>query len=80
MQPAKLVQYNEFGRRIDRLETSEGWRAIERFCITEGYSAVAYERKFGEHSRTFQFARTFLMTGDCHVVSTVLVCESMASS
>lgn len=69
VQPAILTQYDEFGRRVDRLHTSEGWRKIEEFAIKEGYNAVAYEREYGEHSRTFQFARTLIMTGDGHVVS-----------
>ncbi|KAI0711134.1 acyl-CoA dehydrogenase NM domain-like protein [Cerioporus squamosus] len=34
----------------------------------EGYNAVAYERRYGEHSRTCQFARTMIMTGDCHTI------------
>ncbi|KAI9065652.1 acyl-CoA dehydrogenase NM domain-like protein [Trametes sanguinea] len=66
--PATLTQYDEFGQRIDRLHTSEGWRKIEEFTIQEGYSAPAYEREYGELSRTYQFARTMLMTGDCHVI------------
>ncbi len=68
VQPATLTQYDEFGRRVDRLHTSEGWRKIEEFTIKEGYNAVAYEREYGEHSRIFQFARTLIMTGDGHVV------------
>ncbi|CDO73690.1 hypothetical protein BN946_scf185015.g18 [Trametes cinnabarina] len=71
--PATLIQYDEFGRRVDHLHTSEGWRKIEEFAIQEGYNAPAYERKHGEHSRTFQFVRTMLMTGDCHVVSIATV-------
>ena len=30
---ATLTQYNEFGQRVDRLHTSEGWRQLERFAI-----------------------------------------------
>ncbi|OSD08165.1 acyl-CoA dehydrogenase NM domain-like protein [Trametes coccinea BRFM310] len=66
--PATLTQYDEFGQRVDRLQTSEGWRKIEEFAIQEGYSAPAYEREHGELSRAYQFARTMLMTGDCHVI------------
>ncbi|KAI0646429.1 acyl-CoA dehydrogenase NM domain-like protein [Trametes meyenii] len=65
---ATLTQYDEFGRRVDRLHTSEGWRKLEDFAIREGYNAIAYEREHGEHSRTYQFARTMIMTGDCHVI------------
>ncbi|KAI8985025.1 acyl-CoA dehydrogenase NM domain-like protein [Trametes punicea] len=66
--PATLTQYNEFGQRVDRLHTSEGWRKIEHFAISEGYNAIAYEREQGEHSRIFQFARALVMTGDSHVL------------
>ncbi|KAI0674440.1 acyl-CoA dehydrogenase NM domain-like protein [Trametes maxima] len=65
---ATLTQYDEFGRRVDRLQTSEGWRKLKHFAIREGYNAIAYEREYGEHSRTCQFARTMVMTGDCHVI------------
>ncbi|KAI9065647.1 acyl-CoA dehydrogenase NM domain-like protein [Trametes sanguinea] len=66
--PATFTQYNEYGQRIDRLQTSEGWRKIEEFAIREGYNTVAFKRKQGEYSRTFQFARAMVMTGDCHVI------------
>ncbi|KAI0711802.1 acyl-CoA dehydrogenase NM domain-like protein [Cerioporus squamosus] len=68
VQPATLTQYNEFGQRVDRLHTSEGWRHLKNFAVREGYAAIAFERKYGEHSRTYQFARTMVMTGDCHVI------------
>ncbi len=67
--PATLNQYNEFGQRVDHLHTSEGWRQLEKFAVKEGYAAIAYERKYREYSRTFQFTRTMVMTGDCHAVS-----------
>ncbi|KAJ2992501.1 hypothetical protein NUW54_g7917 [Trametes sanguinea] len=63
--PATLTQYNEFGKRVDRLQTSEGWRKIEEFAVQEVYNSVAFERKHGTYSRTFQFARAIFMTGDC---------------
>ncbi|RPD55029.1 hypothetical protein L227DRAFT_588665 [Lentinus tigrinus ALCF2SS1-6] len=54
---ATLTQYNEFGQRVDRLHTSKGWRQLKTFAVREGYTAIAFERKYGEHSRTFQLAR-----------------------
>ncbi|KAH9852504.1 acyl-CoA dehydrogenase NM domain-like protein [Lenzites betulinus] len=68
VQPPTLTQYNEWGQRVDDLRTSEGWRKLEEFALREGYNAVAYERKYGEYSRTYMFARTMVMTGDCHVI------------
>ncbi|TFK79142.1 hypothetical protein K466DRAFT_570415 [Polyporus arcularius HHB13444] len=66
--PATLTQYNVFGQRVDRLHTSEGWRELKDFAVREGYTAIAYERKCEEHSRTSPLARTMVMTGDCHVI------------
>ncbi|KAI0827047.1 acyl-CoA dehydrogenase NM domain-like protein [Trametes gibbosa] len=68
VQAPTLTQYNEWGQRVDDLRTSEGWRKLEEFAVREGYNAVAYERKYGEHSRAYMFARTMVMTGDCHVI------------
>ncbi|RPD69725.1 acyl-CoA dehydrogenase NM domain-like protein [Lentinus tigrinus ALCF2SS1-7] len=65
---ATLTQYNEFGPRVDRLHTSKGWRQLKTFAVREGYTAIAFERKYGEHSRTFQLARAMVMIGDSHVI------------
>ncbi|TBU48066.1 acyl-CoA dehydrogenase NM domain-like protein [Dichomitus squalens] len=66
--PATVTQYDEFGRRVDNLHTSEGWRRIEAFAIQEGYNAIAYESDYREYSRTVMFARNMIMTGDCHAI------------
>ncbi|KAF7789270.1 hypothetical protein EIP86_000211 [Pleurotus ostreatoroseus] len=68
LHPATLTQYDEWGRRIDRLHTSEAWRALEEFAIKEGYVAIAYEKKHREYSRTIMFARNMVMTGDSHAL------------
>ena len=66
--PATFVQYHDNGNRVDRVEHSVGWHELKSFAIREGYISLAYERQYGAHSRTFQFARTMIMTGDCHTV------------
>ncbi|EJF59538.1 acyl-CoA dehydrogenase NM domain-like protein [Dichomitus squalens LYAD-421 SS1] len=68
VQPASVTQYDEFGRRVDILHTSEGWRRIEAFAIEEGYNAIAYELDYREYSRTVMFVRNMIMTGDCHAI------------
>ncbi|PSR76342.1 hypothetical protein PHLCEN_2v8516 [Hermanssonia centrifuga] len=65
----KFVQYNHWGRRIDSLETSEGWRFMKDTAIKEGYINIPYARKYGEHSRIYGFLKNMIMTGDFHVVS-----------
>jgi hypothetical protein len=68
VQPPTLTQYNAWGERIDRLQTSEGWRALKSIAIKEGYLGNAYERKYQEYSRVYSFSKCMLMTGDFHVV------------
>jgi putative acyl-CoA dehydrogenase len=58
--PPRHVPYDAWGRRVDRIETSEAWRELDRISATEGIVATAYERKHGAHSRIHQFARLYL--------------------
>lgn len=58
--PPRHVPYDAWGRRVDRIETSEAWRALDRIAAEEGLVAIAYERKHGELSRVDQFARLYL--------------------
>ncbi|KAG6831929.1 hypothetical protein H0H92_006530 [Tricholoma furcatifolium] len=66
--PPKLTQYDQWGRRIDKLETSEGWRDLKAISQKEGIPGIFYERKYQEHSRTYGFAKMILMVGDSHEV------------
>ena len=58
--PPRHVPYDPWGRRIDLIETSEGWRALEAVAAEEGVVATAYERRHGAWSRIHQFARLYL--------------------
>ncbi len=58
--PPRHVAYDGWGRRVDRIETSDAWRELDRTAATEGIVATAYERKHGAHSRIHQFARLYL--------------------
>ncbi|GAV99913.1 acyl- dehydrogenase [Lentinula edodes] len=66
--PPKLVQYDNWGRRVDELHTSEGWRSLKAIAQREGVPGIFYERKYREHSRTFGFAKALMMVGDSHEV------------
>ena len=66
--PPQLVQYDSWGRRVDELRTSEGWRGLKSIFHREGLVAIPYERTYGEHSRTYGFAKLLLATGDSEVV------------
>jgi putative acyl-CoA dehydrogenase len=58
--PPRHIRYDAWGRRIDRIETSDAWRELDHISATEGIVATAYERKHGAHSRIDQFARLYL--------------------
>ena len=58
--PPRLVEYDAWGRRIDRIETSAAWRELDRIAAVEGLVAIGYDRKHGALSRVDQFARLYL--------------------
>lgn len=58
--PPRHVPFDAWGRRIDRIETSDAWRALGRFAAEEGLVAIPYERAHGALSRIDQFVRLYL--------------------
>src|SRR5512132_3943372 len=59
-QPPRHVPYDPWGRRVDRIETSAAWAALDRVAAEEGIVATAYERAHGALSRVHQLARLYL--------------------
>ena len=74
-----MVQYDQWGRRVDELQTSEGWRGLKAKMQEEGAIGIFFERKYGEFSRVYGFMKEFLATGDSSVVS-IVVLPAMWSS
>jgi len=58
--PPRHVPFDAWGRRIDRIETSNAWSELDRISAREGIVAAAYERAHGWRSRIHQFARLYL--------------------
>ena len=58
--PPRHVPYDPWGRRVDEIAVSEGWRALDRASAEEGLIATAYERAHGALSRVHQMARLYL--------------------
>lgn len=56
----RLVRFDAWGRRIDRIETAPAWRRIAAAAARHGVVATAYERAHGEFSRVHQFALAYL--------------------
>ncbi|KIK52061.1 hypothetical protein GYMLUDRAFT_208261 [Collybiopsis luxurians FD-317 M1] len=66
--PPNLVQYDNWGRRIDELQTSEGWKSLKATAQREGIPGIFYERKYRQHSRLHGFTKALLMSADSHEV------------
>lgn len=66
----ELVSFDPWGRRIDRIDTAAGWRALDRVSAEEGLVAIAYERRQGTLSRYYQFAKLYLF----HPSSAIYTC------
>lgn len=65
-----LTQWDAWGSRIDRIETTPLWREAERLAVRLGLTAIPYERNEGIWSRTRQFALVYLF----HPVTDVYSC------
>lgn len=59
LKPA-LTQFDPWGKRIDHIETSQGWKNLEMAASSEGIVATAYERKHLQYSRIHQMALLYL--------------------
>lgn len=73
------VPYDPWGRRIDEIEMSPGWKHISAAAAEEGIVATGYERKFAEHSRFIQFAKLYLFHPSSAFVSCPLAMSDGAA-
>ncbi|MGH3442763.1 MAG: acyl-CoA dehydrogenase family protein, partial [Nitriliruptorales bacterium] len=58
----RLVRFDAWGRRVDRIETAPAWKEIGRHAARHGIVAAGYEDRFGAHDRVHQFALAYLFT------------------
>lgn len=65
----RLVQWDAWGNRIDRIEVTPLWQRAERLAAEEGLVAIAYERRHGAYSRVHQFALAYLFTPSTDIYS-----------
>jgi alkylation response protein AidB-like acyl-CoA dehydrogenase len=56
----RLVQWDAWGHRIDRIEVTPLWKRAEQVAAEKGLVATAYERRHREHARLHQFALVYL--------------------
>src|SRR5512138_1386430 len=57
----RLVRWDPWGRRVDRIELTPLWREAAALAVKHGLVAAAYERRHGAHSRTHQLAMAYLL-------------------
>jgi alkylation response protein AidB-like acyl-CoA dehydrogenase len=65
----KLVQWDAWGNRIDKIELTPLWQLAERVAVEQGVVATAYERKHGSFSRVHQCALAYLFTPSTDIYS-----------
>ena len=64
-----LVQWDAWGRRIDRIEVSPLWREAQVLAARHGLVAAAYDARLGPHARTHQFAMVHVLGPSLDVYS-----------
>lgn len=67
--PPRHIAFDPWGRRIDEIHTSQGWKDLERVAAEEGIVATAYERRFGSFSRVYQMALLYLYSPSSAIFS-----------
>jgi alkylation response protein AidB-like acyl-CoA dehydrogenase len=66
----RLVQWDAWGNRVDRIEVSRLWQRAADLAACLGLIAIPYERAHGRYSRIHQFASVYLF----HPSSDVYTC------
>ena len=75
----RLVQWDAWGTRIDRIEVTPLWRKAERIAAEHGLIAAAYERRHGADSRVHQFSLAYLFTPSTDLYSCPLAMSDGAA-
>ncbi|XP_056273877.1 acyl-CoA dehydrogenase family member 11-like [Pseudoliparis swirei] len=60
--PPRLVHFDPWGRRVDRIVTSSAWKRMKDLSAQEGLVALGYERSFGEWSRVYQMSKLYIFS------------------
>lgn len=63
------IPFDPWGRRIDEIKVSSGWKHLEKIAAEEGIVATAYERRFGAFSRIYQMALLYLYSPSSAIFS-----------
>lgn len=83
--PPRLVTYDPWGKRVDRIEVDPAWNRLVRIGQEAGLVATAYEKPFGAASRVVQFGLLHLFmpvsaTADCPLAMTDAAAATLIAS
>lgn len=67
--PPIHVPFDPWGRRIDDIRVSDGWKNLEKAAAEEGIVATAYDRQHGAFSRIYQMALLYLYSPSSAIFS-----------
>ncbi len=70
--PPRLIQYDPWGRRIDRVEVSPAWLALQAWQARGGICALPYEDRHGPHDRVVQHSLDLLRSERKGTLSSLL--------
>jgi acyl-CoA dehydrogenase len=54
--PPRLVAFDPWGRRVDRVEVSAAWTALHAVQARAGLAAIPHEQRYGPYARVVQHA------------------------
>ena len=58
--PPKLIRFDAWGNRIDKLIVCEEWKEMKNISAKEGLIAIPYEKNFSVYSRLYQVFKLYL--------------------
>ena len=55
-----FIKYDAFGKQVNEIRTSEGWKFFKPEAAKEGLIAIAYEQNYAQYSRVYQIIKLYL--------------------
>lgn len=77
--PPRLVQFDAWGRRVDRIEVSAAWEELVAAQERAGLVALAYDGRHGAHGRVLQHALLHLYAPSSAVATCPLAMTDAAA-
>lgn len=68
--PPQHVPFDPWGKRVDELRTSSGWKSLEALAASQGIVATGYDRgAYAERARVYQMALLYLYSPSSAIYS-----------